>query len=39
MYVTGPYTDYDLQLAGYTSKGLGPSSDGYPVRTDVAGLL
>jgi len=37
--MTVPYTAYDLQIAGYTSKGLGPSSDVYPVLTDVTGLL
>jgi len=39
VYVTVPYTAYDLQLAGYTSKGLGPPSEAYPVLTDVTGLL
>jgi len=38
MYVSVPYTAYDLQISGYTSKGLGPSSVVYPVLTDVAGL-
>jgi len=39
LYVTGSFTDCDLQIAGYTSKGIGPSSEIYPVRTDVKGLL
>jgi len=39
MFLAVPYTRYDLQIAGYTSKGLGPSSELYPVLTDVTGLL
>jgi len=39
MYVTVPYTAYDLLIAGYTSKGVGPFSDVYPVLTDVTGSL
>jgi len=39
MSVAVPYTAYGLHIAGYTSKGLGPLSDLYPVLTDVTGLL
>jgi len=39
MYVPVPFTKYDLQIAGYTSKGVGPLSDVYPILTDVTGLL
>jgi len=38
MCLTVPFTAYDLQIAGYTSKGLGSFSEEYPVLTDVTGL-
>ena len=38
-WLTGPYTEYKIQVAAITGGGRGPFSEKYPALTDVAGKL
>lgn len=37
LFCAVPYTEYDLQVAAFTQKGIGEKSDKYPGLTDVRG--